>query len=104
MMMLHDVAGSQSWTCVDGIFASFESHGYAATDTWFVTAKESEELQGPRLTPVGYLCGGFAPGILHPNRHGHQVIADRLYRRLAAGRTSPLGRGLCKVPQEGPYH
>jgi hypothetical protein len=99
MMMLHDVADSQGWTCVDGIFASFESHGYEATDTWFVKAKESEQLQGPRLTPVGYLCGGFAPGMLHPNRRGHQVIADRLYRRLAAGRTTHPGQEVRNVPE-----
>jgi len=89
-MMLREVANSQSWTYVDGIFASFRSHGYSATDSWFVEAKESEELQGPRLTPLGYLRGEITPGMLHPNRRGHQVIADRLYRRLAATRTSHL--------------
>ena len=85
-MMLRDVAGSQGWTCVDGIFDAFRSHGYSATDCWFVKAKESEEIQGPRLTPVGYLRGEIAPGMLHPNRRGHEVIADRLYRRHAAKR------------------
>jgi len=121
MMLLREVADSQSWTCVDGIFASFQSHGYAATETWFVKAKESEELQGPRLTPVGYLRGEFAPGMLHPNNRGHQIIADRLYRRLAAGRARNPGQGapipdrplsrdvtpslreVCKVRQERPY-
>ena len=89
-MMLREVAGRQGWTCVDGIFEAFRSHGYAATDTWFIRAKESEQLQGPRLTPVGYLRGEIAPGMLHPNRRGHEVISDRLYRRHAAKGSSFL--------------
>jgi hypothetical protein len=83
-LMLREIAGSQGWSCVDGIFEAFRSHGCAAKDTWFIRAKESEELQGPRLTPVGYLRGEISPGMLHPNRRGHQVIGDRLYRRYAA--------------------
>ena len=31
-------------------------------------AKESEQLQGPRLWLVGYLRGEISPGTLHPNR------------------------------------
>jgi lysophospholipase L1-like esterase len=91
MTMLRGVAASQSWIYVDGIFASFHSHGYAATDSWFVKAKESELLQGPIVTVMGYLCGEISPGTLHPNRRGQQVIADQLYQRLGARRTSQFG-------------
>jgi hypothetical protein len=67
------------WTYVGGIFAAFQDHGYAARDTWFVRAKESEQIQGPRCSLVGYLRGAFSPGMLHPNHRGHQVIADLVY-------------------------
>jgi lysophospholipase L1-like esterase len=85
MALLGEVADRQNWTRIDGIFASFRSHGYSAPDTWFVRAKESEELQGPRISAFGYLRGEIAPGTLHPNSRGHQVIADRLYERVASG-------------------
>jgi hypothetical protein len=81
---LHQAAAHQNWTFVGGIAESFRSHGYAAPDPWFVRAKESEQLQGPRLTLAGYLRGKTSPGTLHPNRCGHQVIADRLFQNLAA--------------------
>jgi hypothetical protein len=79
-----EVADGQGWTYVGGIFSSFQRHGYTASDTWFIRAKESEQLQGPRLWLVGYLRGEFSPGMLHPNRRGHRVIADHLYRSLVA--------------------
>jgi hypothetical protein len=85
---LREAADRQGWSYVGGIFASFQNHGYAAKDTWFRRAKESELLQGPRLSPVGYLRGELAPGMLHPNHAGHQAIADRLYLAVAAGRCS----------------
>ena len=53
-------------------------------------AKESEQLQGPLLSLAGYLRGKIAPGTLHPNRRGHQEIADRLFQSLAA-------RGTCRL-------
>jgi lysophospholipase L1-like esterase len=84
---LSEVADRQGWTHLDGIFESFRNHGYAAQDTWFVRAKESEQLQGPRLSAVGYLRGEIAPGVLHPNRRGHEVIADRLYQSVSAGKS-----------------
>ena len=79
--ILSDAADRQRWTYVGGIFDSFATHGYAANDTWLVRAKESEQIQGPRLTSVGYLRGEVAPGMLHPNERGHQAIADRLLER-----------------------
>jgi lysophospholipase L1-like esterase len=89
---LHRAADRQGWTLVGGIFASFRNHGYAAPDTWFVRAKESEEIQGPRLSPVGYLRGEIAPGMLHPNHLGHQAIADRLFQCIEARKTCPRGQ------------
>jgi len=83
---LNQAADRQGWSFVGGISDSFRSHGYAAADTWFVRAKESEQLQGPLLSLAGYLRGRIATGTLHPNRRGHQVIADRLFQSLAARR------------------
>jgi hypothetical protein len=74
-------------TDVDEIFESFHCHGYATPDPWFERAKESEERQGPRLGPVGYICGDFPPGMLHPNQRRHEVIAECLYRSHSARRT-----------------
>jgi hypothetical protein len=88
MTMLHGVAASQSWTYVDGIFASFQSHGYAATDSWFVKAKESELLQGPIVTPMGYLCGEISPGTLH------RIAAD--------SRSSPINCTSASGPEGHP--
>jgi hypothetical protein len=84
---LSDVAARQGWTYVGGFVESFATHGYAAKDTWFVRAKESEQIQGPRLTVVGYLRGEIAPGMLHPNLRGHQAIADRLLQSRAKKKT-----------------
>jgi hypothetical protein len=58
-----------------------------------VRAKESELLQGPLLSLAGYLRGKTAPGTLHPNRRGHQVIAERLFESLVAKRTYSLWQG-----------
>jgi hypothetical protein len=68
----------------------FQPFGFehALNDTWFRRAKESEQIEGPRVTAMGHLCGEIAPGTLHPNRRGQQAIADQLYQHLAAGRTS----------------
>jgi hypothetical protein len=68
------------WNHVDGVFEAFGCHGYAASDGWFVRAKESEERQGPRLGLVGYLRGEFSPGMLHPNERGQEALAGCLYR------------------------
>jgi hypothetical protein len=81
-------AGRLGWTYVGGIFSAFRDHGYAASDTWFVRAKESEQIQGPRCSPAGYLLGAFSPGMLHPNHRGHQVIADLVYASYVAHRRS----------------
>jgi lysophospholipase L1-like esterase len=86
--MLREAADRHGWTFVRGIFDAFRDHGYAAKETWFVRAKESEDLQGPRLSPLGYLRGEITPGMLHPNHRGHQVIADRLIRSLGRRRFS----------------
>jgi hypothetical protein len=87
--MLREVADRQGWTFVGGIFADFRNHGYTAADTWFVRAKESEDVQGPRLSAVGYLRGEIAPGMLHPNHRGHQAVADRLFRSFEAKKSCP---------------
>jgi hypothetical protein len=76
-------ADRYGWTYVGGVFESFADHGYSADETWFVRAKESERIQGPRLGLLGYLRGEFSPGMLHPNARGHEVIADHLYRSFA---------------------
>jgi hypothetical protein len=81
-----EAAGRLGWTYVGGIFAAFRGHGYAARDTWFVRAKESEQIQGPRCWLAGYLRGAFSPGMLHPNHRGHQVIADLVYASYVAQR------------------
>jgi hypothetical protein len=86
---LREAAGRRGWTFVGGIFEAFAAHGYPAADTWFVRAEESERLQGPRLSFVGYLRGEVAPGALHPNRRGHEAIAERLYLSFAASRVRP---------------
>jgi hypothetical protein len=80
--MLRETADRLGWTLVGGVFDAFREHGYAAKETWFIRAKESEDLQGPRLSPLGYLRGEITPGMLHPNHRGHQVIADRPIRSL----------------------
>ena len=98
---LRRAADQLNWTFVEGISESFRTHGYAATDTWFVRAKESEELQGPRLSPVGYVRGEIAPGMLHPNRQGHQVIADRLFRSIRAKKAHPCPRGAARPTRHG---
>jgi len=90
---LREAADRQGWSYVGGIFASFRNHGYAANDTWFRRAKESQSLQGPRLWLMGYIRGEIVPGMLHPNPAGHQFIADRLYRSLRARQTSRLWDG-----------
>jgi hypothetical protein len=94
--MLRDAADRWGWTFVGGIFDAFESHGYAAADTWFVRAKESERIQGPIVTPVGYLRGEIPSGMLHPNERGHQAIADQLLRSRARRTTGPQ-KGLTHV-------
>ena len=93
---LREVADRRGWNYVDGIFASFQNHGYAAGESWFRRAKESEQIQGPRISPAGHLRGEFAPGTLHPNQCGHQVIADRLFLAVAAASTRH-----CRRRQEG---
>ena len=91
--MLHEATDRRKWSCFGGIAEALRCHRYAAVDTWFVRAKESEQLTGPMLSLAGYLRGKTAPGTLHPNRRGHQVIADRLFETIAALRTCPLGQG-----------
>jgi hypothetical protein len=81
--ILGDAAWRHGWSFTDDVFEAFGPHGYAAEDTWFVRAKESEQIQGPRITAVGYLRGEIAPGMLHPNNRGHQAIADHLLRNHA---------------------
>jgi hypothetical protein len=87
--LLRAAADRHGWTYVEGIWASFRRHGYAAKDSWIVKAKESEQIQGPRLSLVGYLRGEFTPGMLHPNQRGHQVIADRLFQSITGKRGFP---------------
>jgi hypothetical protein len=90
---LRQAADHRGWTYADGIFDSFGSHGYAAEDTWFVRAKESEQVQGPILSPMGYLRGEIAPGMLHPNKRGHQAIAEELLRTCGPRMTRPYREG-----------
>jgi hypothetical protein len=80
---IREAADRQGWTYVGGIVEAFRNHGYAARGSWIVNAKEAETLQGPRISTAGYLRGEISPGTLHPNRRGHEAIADRLYRSLA---------------------
>jgi lysophospholipase L1-like esterase len=89
---IREAADRQGWSHVAGIFEAFRNHGYAAKETWFRRAKESEQLQGPRLSIMGYIRGELAPGTLHPNHLGHQVIADRLFLMLTARETSHLDK------------
>jgi hypothetical protein len=86
--MLHAIADQQGWTFAGGIFDSFRNHGYSAKEPWFIREKESEQLQGPILTPVGILRGETATGTLHPNHQGRRFIADRLHSCLGAKRPS----------------
>jgi hypothetical protein len=81
--VLDEAARRHGWSFTAGIFEAFGTHGYAAEDTWFVRVKESEEIQGPRLMPVGYLRGEIAPGMLHPNNRRYELIADYLLRSHA---------------------
>jgi lysophospholipase L1-like esterase len=96
---LREAADRQGWTYVGGIAASFRSRGYRAQRTWIIRAKEAEELQGPRLSTVGYLRGQISPGTLHPNRSGHQAIADRLFRSIAVN-SSVRGMAVEVLAQE----
>ncbi len=98
-LMLRQTALRQGWNYVDGILASFQSHGYATADPWFVRAKESEQLEGPRLSPVGYVRGEITPGMLHPNRRGHLAIADRLFQSLEARSSSRISHGPDSIDQ-----
>ncbi len=79
---LREAADRHHWRYVDEIFIAFQGHGYLAEDTWFRRAKESEQIQGRRLSPVGYLRGELAPGTLHPNHAGHLHIGNCLYRTI----------------------
>ncbi len=71
----------------------------AAKETWIVRARDSEQIQGPRLSIAGYIRGLKAPGTLHPNRQGHQLIADRLLESVAARRTHSRREVLARLPR-----
>jgi hypothetical protein len=45
--MRREKAVREGWTYDGGIFEAFGNDGYTASDTWFVRAKESEQLQAP---------------------------------------------------------
>ena len=111
--MLRQAAEREGWTYVSGVFDSFKSHGYAAKDRWFVRAKESEQIQGPILSPIGYLRGEIAPGMLHPNLRGHQAIAEQLFVQFHEpfqrtrhtqhdGLSNPRTSVIPSVPQRAP--
>ncbi len=75
---LRTLAKNFGWTFVD-IFDKFSGHGYSApTNRWIVTATESAADQGPKDEPTK------TKGSLHPNREGHQQIAELLYAKVKA--------------------
>ena len=59
-------ARANHWTCVAGISAAFQTHGYPSTDSWVRQLGDSLAMQGN------------ADGTFHPNAAGHLAIAQRL--------------------------
>ena len=63
-----EVCTRYGWTYIDGISNLFVKHGYCAGDqSWFVHVGESSNNQGNR------------DGSVHPNKTGHQKIAELAY-------------------------
>jgi lysophospholipase L1-like esterase len=63
---IHDAAVKHGWTAIDPPPA-YHDHGYCTDDTWIVTYKKSNELQGD------------GNGTLHPNLKGQTAIANAFY-------------------------
>jgi len=63
-----EVCAQYGWTYIDGISNLFSKHGYCAGDqSWFVHIGESSDTQGNH------------DGAVHPNKTGHQKIAELAY-------------------------
>ncbi|WP_406698429.1 SGNH/GDSL hydrolase family protein [Singulisphaera sp. Ch08] len=59
-------AAANGWTAVGSLDASFLTHGYSSTDSWFRSVGESLKYESSVI------------GAFHPNMKGQQAIADRL--------------------------
>jgi hypothetical protein len=73
---VHRAAERNRWRVVDGVARQFDRHGYCAgRERWIRTLTESLFKQGgsPRERMLG---------TLHPNRLGHDGIAERIYMSL----------------------
>lgn len=69
---VEEAAERNGWQRVSGIAADFRGHGYcAAKKPWVRTLPKALKLKDPA-------------GTLHPNEEGHQAIAKRVARPLAA--------------------
>lgn len=65
-------AAAHAWNIVGGAPQRFAGHGYCAADPWVVRYEES------------LLAQGDANGTLHPNRSGHEALAQPVYTALRA--------------------
>jgi lysophospholipase L1-like esterase len=65
-------AAAHAWNVVGGAAQRFAGHGYCAADPWVVRYEES------------LLAQGDANGTLHPNRSGHEALAQPVFTALRA--------------------
>jgi lysophospholipase L1-like esterase len=67
------------WTYLGGIRDAFRGHGYCADDddTWFRSYSGSKKLQGN------------TDGTAHPNREGHEAIAELAAPKIDTTKTAP---------------
>lgn len=65
-------AATHGWNLAGGIAARFLRHGYCSSDPWAVQVVESKFGQGD------------SSGAFHPNRAGHRVYGDALFRTLSS--------------------
>jgi lysophospholipase L1-like esterase len=65
-------AAAHAWNIVGGAPQRFADHGYCAADHWVVRYEES------------LLGQGDADGTLHPNRAGHEALAQPVFTALRA--------------------
>jgi hypothetical protein len=63
-------AATHGWNLVGGLAQAFRGHGYCSNDSWIVSWSESWARQSNQ------------DGAFHPNRDGHQVYGDAIYRQL----------------------
>jgi lysophospholipase L1-like esterase len=65
-------AAAHAWNIVGGAAQRFADHGYCAADPWVVRYEDS------------LLGQGDANGTLHPNRSGHEALAQPVFAALHA--------------------